>query len=603
MSSSNKLIAEMNGTRYGSMIHPWLTKKDFMINRTPSRRDGMSYEEEMRRRQTGGLFIYEIMLTLSHGKGEHGMSGVAITLLHRFFNVHSLRHIDVRDVAAACVFLAGKNEDSPKKLKYVVNQLWQMKFPHMKQFPSEQVFIDQCNVVTFLEEMVLKTIAFDINIDLPHQAVLKLMRDIEKGRNVYKEMVKTAYYMASDVLLITDWSVRYSCAAIAVACINIAAFFHNINMDDIVPLEMAERWYKLQDTTMTRGDVNSMTDEFIDLFSRNPHLHIGSLKKIDQYGKVKIQGASPPPQVSSSTLAPSGSSSSNLKKIDLEAYKGRQKTASTGSNDPTPSTSSRPSFLPDVKNQRVVEEGLMMEQRRHAEYQRQQQQQQYRSSQPAPSSTGSYRSTGSSGSSSSSRHHQNLKRPIQPESHNSKKPRPSDYSIAFRAQTSTTHSTTTTDGYFCETTRTTTTTSEISEYAREFSQVAPPPPPPQLTAPPAPPPIPSLMSLPVSEPESAYKRMFMKQQPDRFVSSRRPSLKTALASRSSEYRAHPQQPLPPQQQNLMISSTQQISPPDESSPPNSTATMLLPPPPPPPILPPLHHHHHRGDEIEEGELV
>lgn len=87
-----------------------------------------------------------------------GLSGVAATLFNRFFKFHSLRKVDYRDVAAACVFLAGKNEDSPKKLKYVVNQLWQHKFPHNKQFPSEKTFLDQCDVVTFLEEMVLKTI-------------------------------------------------------------------------------------------------------------------------------------------------------------------------------------------------------------------------------------------------------------------------------------------------------------------------------------------------------------------------------------------------------------------------------------------------------------
>lgn len=167
-------------------------------------------------------------------------------------------------------------------------------------------------------------------------------------------MVKTAYYMATDVLIVTDWSIRYSCATIATACVNIAAFFHGIRMDDIVPKDFLEEWYKFQDSSLTRSELEEMTREFIDIFARNPSCHIGSLKKIDPHGKVKIVGLSPDSQQVTSSSVTASSSSSNLKKIDLESYKGRQKTPSVTSTD-----SQRQSFLPDVKNQKVVEQGLM----------------------------------------------------------------------------------------------------------------------------------------------------------------------------------------------------------------------------------------------------
>lgn len=528
-----------------------------MLADTPSRREGMTYEEELSKRQQGGVFIFDIAMQLTHGKGEHGLSGVAATLFNRFFNVHSLKRCDFRDVAAACVFLAGKNEDAPKKLKYVVTQLWQFKYPHNKQFQSEQHFLDQCNVVTLIEDVLLKTISFDINVDLPHQYVLKLMRDVEKGRNVYKDMVKTAYYMATDVLIITDWSVRYSCASIATACVNIAAFFHNINMDDIVPFELSDRWYRLEDQSMTREEVEAMTKEFLDIFSRNPQFHIGSLKKIDPLGKVKIVGM--PPQVSS-TVTPSGSSS-NLKKIDLESYKGRPKPLSNSSDSP----STRPSFLPDVKNQKVVEQELMEQRMKEAA-----QQKIHRNGHRPSSSSHPLHHHSTSSSASNNSNHQNrsssglsahqhqkpynedsrsAKRSMMyEETNSSKKPR-IDYKMSFVASSSTTIATMHND-HFSQTTH----QQNISTYARGvnemmLNQVAPPP----------------LMS--VSAQPSTYQKMCMEYQRCRNPADSRHTM----------------------------SSTQQISPPDEPSPPVSQ--ILLPPPPPPPILPP------RLDEMEEGELV
>ncbi|EGT48914.1 CBN-CIT-1.2 protein [Caenorhabditis brenneri] len=590
MSIANKLNNGDDGKKYGSMLHPWLKTQEFMIYHTPSRRDGITYEEEMSKRQQCGRFVFDVVMCLTHGKGENGQMGVAITLVNRFFNVHSFKIADFRDVAAACVFLAGKNEDTPKKLKYVVNQLWQIKYPHQKQFPSEAVFQDVCNVVTYLEEIVLKTVAFDINVDLPHQHVLKLMRDIEKGRNDYKEMVKTAYYMATDILLITDWSVRYSCHAMASACINIAAYFHKLDMDNIVPLPMYDTWYRLYDKDMKRKDLDSMTKEFLTLFADYPHLHIGSLKRIDPHGLVEIKGRIPPEVTSSTAGTPtltSSASSSNLKKLDMESYKGRQKTQ--GPSESTPSTSTRPSFLPDVKNQKVVEEGLK-EQKRQQELQRQMHQQRHHG---MPSSSSSNRPSSSSSTGSSRSHHHNhqrpryddaQKRPMPRDDQNSgsKKPRIEDkHYISFVASSSSSTTTTSKDKNGCISSQTTTTKDVM------MTQLAPPP---------VPPPVP-LMSVPVEDPNmSSYAKMLLNYQ-------RNSTAAVAVDNNRIQSTHH-----------HAISSTEQISPPDESSPTSSSsssssnnnnnavissATMLLPPPPPPPVLPPLR----LVEEIEDGELV
>ncbi|UMM25880.1 hypothetical protein L5515_005517 [Caenorhabditis briggsae] len=631
MSFSNKLIKEKNGSRYGRMIHPWLRQKADMIADSPSRRDGMTYEEELSKRQQGGVFIFHMVAGLTQGKGEHGLSGVAASLFNRFFNIHSFKKCDFRDVAAACVFLGGKNEDTPKKLKYVVNQLWTLKYPQQKHFPSEATFLAQCDVVTFLEEILLKTVSFDINVDLPHQYVLKLMRDVEKGRNVYKEMVKTAYYMATDVLIITDWSVRYSCASVATACVNIASFFHNIKMDDIVPLDFADKWYCFDDDTMTRGEVDVMTREFLDIYARNPQFHIGSLRKIDINNKVKIVPQRSPhhlttPPQQTPPIQPS-SSSSNLKKLDMEAYKGRQKTLSGSGVAPVDTTTSpaiRQSFLPDVKNQKVVERGMM----EHAA-----QQKQYHEAAAAAHQQRHHNHPSSSSAHHRSHNHQQqqkhhqydesraAKRPQEYEDPNvfsSKKSRMDRYNQQFVAASSSTmvQSTTTTTKIMMENNGFAPNHAHFSQitqessYARQVRMVGagpppPPPPPPQqqqpvplmsmVTQPPPPPPLPHIPQIPQmmqrQEPQSEYQKMCM--QLDK---SRNPQYIDSGVNQQQQ-----QQPMHQQytQHHQMMSSTQQISPPDESSPPlTSSVPILLPPPPPPPVLMPR-----CIEEIEEGELV
>ncbi|CAI2349128.1 unnamed protein product [Caenorhabditis sp. 36 PRJEB53466] len=568
MSHSNKLITEKDGFKYGRMIHPWLFRKTELINDTPSRRDGLSYEEELTNRQRGGVFIHEMVMQLTHGKGEHGLSGVAATLFNRFFKFHSFKRCDYRDVAAACVFLAGKNEDSPKKLKYVVNQLWQAKFPHNKQFPSEQHFMDLCQVVTFLEEIVLRTISFDVNIDLPHQYILKLMSTIEKGRNVYKDMVKTAYYMATDLLTVTDWSIRYSCASIATACVNIAAFFHDVNIDSICPQEHKSTWYRFQDSWLTKSELESMTREFIDLYSRNPQLHIGSLKKIDPNGKVKIVHRSPTQQ---HNHVSSSSSSSNLKKLDMEAYKERQRGVAVTSTD-----SPRQSFLPDVKNQKVVEQGLMEQrlQRQQVMDTAQRIQQEAQQRPRSNPSSGHPHQNHRHHHSQQSHHHQHqkpeaprvaVKRTMgeQHEDLNGTKKTRLDYQMNFVAASSTIpngHHHQNQHQYIVH-----------QETMNGTTSLPPPPPPPPLmkTFVPAPP----HMLQTLNQPPSAYQQMCMDLE-----AKRRPP--------SSDSHVQPHH----------------ISPPDESSPPVTlqSATMILPPPPPPPVLPPVVRHY--ADEMEDGEL-
>lgn len=517
-----------------------------MIVDTPSRRDGMTYEEELSKRQQGGVFIFDIVTALTLGKGEHGLSGVAATLFNRFYNIHSFKRCDFRDVAAACVFLSGKNEDSPKKLKYVVNHLWQLKYPQMKHFPSEQTFMEQCNVVTFLEEVVLRTISFDINVDLPHQYILKLMRDVEKGRNVYKEMVKTAYYMATDILIITDWSVRYTCASIATACVNIAAYFHNIQMDDIVPLDLADQWYCFQDSSMTRGEVELMTKEFLDIYARNPLFHVGSLKKIDVYGRVKIVGRSPPSQSQSQapqqpTLTSSGSSS-NLKKIDMESYKGRQKGPMVDTPTSTTSTSAgapRQSFLPDVKNQKVVERGLM-----EHHQQRQQQRQQnnhhhhHHQSRPSSSSSSSAQPPQQNQQHYQKNHHQttteSVKRPQAFENSTifSTKKFRMDYNGSFVACSSSSSTKTTTimdnNGGLHQTTTMTQQQQhqETSLYARQFQQ--PPPSSTQMLPPPPPPPTVPVMAPPPAQ--SDYLKMCMALNDKSSTSFQKPTIYSGFTS-------------------------------------------------------------------------
>uniref|UniRef100_A0A1I7X939 CYCLIN domain-containing protein n=1 Tax=Heterorhabditis bacteriophora TaxID=37862 RepID=A0A1I7X939_HETBA len=165
--------------------HKWHFAKEEILQ-SASIREGFSMEKELRYRQQATRFIQEMVDHLNHNvKDQRGKISqlcmcAAIIHMHRFFYFHSFKFFDFRDVAAACLFLAGKSEESPRKLEHIVRVWWAKKFPKHPTIPSNNHYFEASQLIVQLENIVLQTIAFDLKIDLPHPVVLTAMHEIAK---------------------------------------------------------------------------------------------------------------------------------------------------------------------------------------------------------------------------------------------------------------------------------------------------------------------------------------------------------------------------------------------------------------------------------------
>ena len=91
--------------------------------------------------------------------------------LHRFYMYHSITTFNPTHLAAACLFLAAKCEECPRRLAHFSIQLYSMMHPDETLLGPDE--LEPMNdLITELEIAVLRTLGFELSIDLPHVAVI-----------------------------------------------------------------------------------------------------------------------------------------------------------------------------------------------------------------------------------------------------------------------------------------------------------------------------------------------------------------------------------------------------------------------------------------------
>lgn len=89
------------------------TAKSFDISHLPSLKDGMTVEQETVTRRKTCRFIMEAAKQL---KFQSIAISTAMVFFHRFYAKHSFKTHDRFEVAVAAILLAGKTEETPRKL-------------------------------------------------------------------------------------------------------------------------------------------------------------------------------------------------------------------------------------------------------------------------------------------------------------------------------------------------------------------------------------------------------------------------------------------------------------------------------------------------------
>jgi cyclin T len=154
-------------------------------------KSGYKPEDERNTRRRTCRFLEEASRKL---KLPRVAISTSMVFFHRFFAVHSFADHDRFEVAVACLLLAAKTEESPKKLKDVIQICWSIKTQSAKKSVSSKggaspvvgtpeakvdkaMFLDVKGEeytklkerTLLLERVVLHTIGFELSVDHPYK--------------------------------------------------------------------------------------------------------------------------------------------------------------------------------------------------------------------------------------------------------------------------------------------------------------------------------------------------------------------------------------------------------------------------------------------------
>jgi len=157
----------------------------------------------------------------------------ASVFCHRFFASHShgAPANDRYVVATACLFLAGKVEETPKPLNEVVRVCFLVQHKHeyesaLKQIHQKDQLEEQRERVLQAERLLLHTLGFDFNVEHPYKHLLHLAKRLNQSQDLPEDssrsLTQVAWNFANDSLR-TTLCLQFSASDIANAVLYLAS--------------------------------------------------------------------------------------------------------------------------------------------------------------------------------------------------------------------------------------------------------------------------------------------------------------------------------------------------------------------------------------------
>ncbi|XP_057655462.1 cyclin-L1 [Diorhabda carinulata] len=255
---------------YGNVI---ITLKNQLLpeeklSPTPSQLDGLGIDTETDLRIYGCELIQTAGILL---KLPQVAMATAQVLLQRFYYSKSLVRHPVEHTAMACVCLASKIEEAPRRVRDVINV-----FTHIRQVnsnkPIQPVILDQNyihlkNLIIKAERRVLKELGFCVHIKHPHKIIVMYLQVL--GYHNHQKLMQYSWNYMNDSLR-TDIFVRHQPETVACACIYLTA--RKLKL----PLPKNPSWFSIFGAT--EEEIRDISIRIMKLYTR-PKPNIESLEK------------------------------------------------------------------------------------------------------------------------------------------------------------------------------------------------------------------------------------------------------------------------------------------------------------------------------------
>lgn len=237
----------------------------------------------------------------------------ATVLFHRFYAKHAFQEHDRFEVAMACLLLAGKTEESPKKLDFVIRECWKLRRRAQQQQqkllsqgggdspsmagasptmpspsssdnvqidPKSEEYVRLKERVLLLERVILHTIGFELSIDHPYKFLMNCVQGINKkleyskpppakgkhgqppakggqGLQMAQELVQNAMNFANDSMQ-TSLCLQFTAREIAMTCVYLSGKYSGIRPAEGRP------WIELLEG-ITVEDLTSISIQILEL--------------------------------------------------------------------------------------------------------------------------------------------------------------------------------------------------------------------------------------------------------------------------------------------------------------------------------------------------
>ncbi|CAM9211591.1 unnamed protein product, partial [Choristocarpus tenellus] len=148
------------------------------IRDSPSRKDGMSEVLEKEYRRKTCLFLKQAGKSL-----DLPMEAIATAhvFFHKFFVLQSFSQHDRFCVASACLFLASKVEESPRKVDHIVNRCHAV-WTHTKHplDPKDKGFRRLREKILIAERCLLNTLSFQLSVHHPYAEAASQLKELKR---------------------------------------------------------------------------------------------------------------------------------------------------------------------------------------------------------------------------------------------------------------------------------------------------------------------------------------------------------------------------------------------------------------------------------------
>ncbi|KAL4839685.1 hypothetical protein H8958_006871 [Nasalis larvatus] len=250
----------MEGDRKNNNKRWYFTREQ--LENSPSRRFGVDPDKELSYRQQAANLLQDMGQRLNVSQLT---INTAIVYMHRFYMIQSFTQFPGNSVAPAALFLAAKVEEQPKKLEHVI------KVAHTCLHPQEslpdtrsEAYLQQVQDLVILESIILQTLGFELTIDHPHTHVVKCTQLVRAS----KDLAQTSYFMATNSLHLTTFSLQYTPPVVACVCIHLACKWSNWE----IPVSTdGKHWWEYVDATVTLELLDELTHEFLQILEKTPN--------------------------------------------------------------------------------------------------------------------------------------------------------------------------------------------------------------------------------------------------------------------------------------------------------------------------------------------